>query len=85
MKNKISDVRNHLVSMLERLDNDDLSAEQLASEVERAKAVTMVAGAYIGAVKTEIDAIRLMDDTGRLPVAVEAGPQLRLVNGREAA
>ena len=78
MKNKIADVRNHLVSMLERLDGD-LDADALALEVERAKAVTMVAGAYIGAVKTE------MDDTGRLPVAVEAGPQMRLVGGREAA
>lgn len=85
MKNKIGDVRNHLCSMLERLDNDDLTPEQLASEVERAKAVTMVAGAYIGAVKIEIDAIRLMDETGRLPVAVEAGPQMRLIGGREAA
>lgn len=84
MKNKVSDVRNHLVSMLERLDGE-LDADALALEVERAKAVTMVAGAYIGAVKTEIEAIRLMDDTGRLPVAVEAGPQMRLVGGREAA
>lgn len=59
--------------------------EALAAEVERAKAVTMVAGAYIGAVKTEIDAIRLMDETGRLPLAVEQpAPPVRLVSSQRA-
>lgn len=84
MKNKISDVRNHLVAMLERLDDDTLDADGLARGVERAKAVSQVASTYISAVKTEIDAIHLMNETGRLPVAVEASPNLRLV-GREAA
>lgn len=73
MKNKISDVRNHLVAQLERLGQENLSAAELDAEIERSKAVALVAGAYVGAVKVEIDAIRLMDDTGRLPVAVEAG------------
>lgn len=88
MKNKISDVRNHLVAMLERLGDESLEGDKLNAEIERAKAVSQVATTYIGAVKVEIDAIRLMDDTGRLPVAVEAGEmqpvgrELRLVGGR---
>lgn len=70
MKNKISDVRDHLVAMLESLGNHDADV----TTIERAKATALVAGQYIAAVKVEIDAIRLMDDTGRLPISVEAGP-----------
>ncbi|HFK2905102.1 TPA: hypothetical protein ACGY7R_000308 [Stenotrophomonas maltophilia] len=74
MKNKVSDVRDHLVAMLERLGDDDLSAEQMGQVIERAKATTIVATTYIGAVKVELDAIRLAHETGNLTAAV-AEPQ----------
>lgn len=70
MKNKVSDVRDHLVAMLERLGDDNLSAEEMNQVIERAKTTTMVATTYIGAVKVELDAIRLMDETGKLATAV---------------
>lgn len=70
MKNKVSDVRDHLVAMLERLGDDNLSAEDMSLVIERAKTSTMVATTYIGAVKVELDAIRLMDETGKLATAV---------------
>jgi len=70
MKNKVSDVRDHLVAMLERLGDDNLSAEDMGLVIERAKTSTMVATTYIGAVKVELDAIRLMDETGKLATAV---------------
>ena len=75
MKNKISDVRNHLVAMLEALGDPDANAEV----IERAKATSMVANSYIGAVKVEIDAIRLADDIGMMPASIEAEriPQAR--------
>lgn len=69
MKNKMSDVRDHLVAMLEQLGDPDVKPEV----IERAKATALVAGTYISAVKTEIDALRLADDIGKLPEAV-AGP-----------
>lgn len=79
MKNKVSDVRDHLVAMLERLGDDDLNAEQMGQVIERAKATTIVATTivattYIGAVKVELDAIRLAHETGNLTAAV-AEPQ----------
>lgn len=79
MKNKMSDVRNHLVAMMEALGDKDCPAEA----VERAKATSMLAGTYISAVKVELDAIKLYDDTGRLSQAVEAVPSepLKLVSG----
>jgi len=70
MKNKVSDVRDHLVAMLERLGDDNLSAEDMGLVIQRAKTSTMVATTYIGAVKIELDAIRLTNETGKLATAV---------------
>lgn len=82
MKNKVEDVRNHLVAMMEALGDKDADA----MVVERAKVMSQVAGAYLAGVKVEIDAIRLFDDTSRIPDAVAtpelAGPRLRAINGK---
>ena len=78
MKNKMADVRNHLVAMLEALGDPDASA----TVIERAKATSLVANSYISAVKTEIDAIRLADDIGRLPASVEAPSAFDQKSGR---
>lgn len=78
MKNKMCDVRDHLVAMLESLGDPDSDA----SVVERAKATSLVANSYIAAVKVEIDAIR-MAGLDVLPQSIEAPPQLRLVHGRK--
>ena len=67
MKNKMVDVRNHLVAMLEELGNPEASA----AVIERAKATSQVATTFISAVKTELDAIRLYDDTGRIASVIE--------------
>ncbi|AFC85423.1 hypothetical protein [Frateuria aurantia] len=68
MKNKMSDVRDHLVAMLESLGDPESNPEV----IERAKATALVAGTYINAVKVEIDAIRLADEVGQLPAAIDA-------------
>lgn len=73
MKNKMVDVRNHLCAMLEELGDKDAAA----TTIERAKATANVAGMYISAVKTELDAIRLYDETGRIASVVEAPPMDR--------
>jgi hypothetical protein len=79
MKNKMSDVRDHLVAMLEQLGDPDVKSEV----IERAKATALVAGTYISAVKTEIDALRLADDIGKLPEAVAGQVQGANVIGFE--
>lgn len=71
-KNKVSDVRDHLVAMLEELG--DTKAD--ATVIERAKASSLVAGTYIAAVRVEIDALRLADDIGCIPSALESAPAL---------
>ena len=68
----MKDMRGFLLKQMAELADSDKSGADLAEAVERAKASAIIAGTYIQAVKTEIDAIRLLDETGRLPLAIEA-------------
>lgn len=80
MKNKMSDVRDHLVAMMELLNDGDCQP----ADVEKAKALSMVAGQYVATVKTELDAHRLADDIGRLPSVIGEGvqvPRLHAIQG----
>lgn len=84
MKNRMEDVRNHLVARLEELGDPEASAQA----VERAKATALLASQYITAIKVEIDARRLLLDTNiGLPPALEApheAPPLRAIGGKRA-
>ena len=84
MKNKIDDVRDHLVAMLELLGDDTRSADEMAQAIERANATASIAGTYFAAVRVEIDAIRVLDETGRLPTAMAGVQQVVALDGRPA-
>lgn len=43
MKNKLLDLNNHLFEQLERLNDDELTDEQLTKEIQRAKAMSTIA------------------------------------------
>lgn len=43
MKNKLTDLNNHLFAQLERLGDESLKGEELLSEIERARAISIVA------------------------------------------
>lgn len=72
MKNKMSDVRDRLVAMLERLGDDDVKPET----IEAAKTSALVADKYIASVKVEVDARRLWAEHGAAMGQMDALPAL---------
>jgi hypothetical protein len=63
MRNKNSDLRDHMFAQLERLNNEELTPEQLKTEIERARAVSEVGKVIVESAKTEVLALKL---TGKL-------------------
>lgn len=47
MQNKLTDLNNHLFAQFERLNSEDLSAEDMEKEIQRARAITGVASQII--------------------------------------
>jgi ribosomal protein L17 len=60
MKNKLSDLNNHLFAQLERLSDEELSAEQIETEVKRADAIVGVADQIVAGAKLQLDAMKLL-------------------------
>lgn len=64
MKNKMSDLNDHLFAQLERLADEGMSAEQIAQEVSRAGAIVDVADRIAGVADLGLKAARLYADHG---------------------
>lgn len=47
MNNKLNDLNNHLFAEIERLGDEELTGDKMASEIERAKAITGIASQII--------------------------------------
>ena len=54
MKNKISDLRDHMFAALERLGNENLSEEELKQEIARSQAISEVGKVIVESAKTEV-------------------------------
>jgi len=48
MKNKLTDLNNHLFAQLERLGDEDLSGDKLKEEIERSRAVSAISRDIVG-------------------------------------
>jgi len=60
MKNKLTDLNNHLFEQLERLNNDELTGDELKNEISRAKAMADVGQQIINSANTSLDAMKLL-------------------------
>jgi hypothetical protein len=69
MKNKISDLRNHMFAALERLGNEELTEDQLKNEIIRAQAISEVGKVIVESAKTEVMFAKLTGNKGAAPVA----------------
>jgi uncharacterized membrane protein (UPF0127 family) len=56
-QNKLSDLRDHIFMALERLSDETLTTDQVNVEVDKAKAISQLAGTLIQSAKVEIDFI----------------------------
>lgn len=81
MKNRLSDLNNHLFAQLERLSDEELTPEQIDQEVERAKAIVGVSDQIVGAAALQFKAAELVARHGRgvsdmIPESMAAGRQI---------
>jgi hypothetical protein len=64
MKNRMTDLNDHLFMQLERLANEDLTAEQISSEVDRADAMVKVADKIVDNARLTLQACELVAKHG---------------------
>lgn len=64
MKNKLSDLNDHLFAQLERLSDEGLSAEQIEHEVRRTDAIVDVAEQIVRNADLQLKAVKLVADHG---------------------
>lgn len=67
MKNKLSDLNNHLFAQLERLGDEDLSPDQIETEAKRGEAIVGVADKIIRNAALQIEAAKLVSEYGSNP------------------
>ena len=64
MRNTLGDLNNHLFEQLERLNDDDLTAEQLEREIRKSDAVVKVAEQIIQNGQLALRTMQHMDNFG---------------------
>jgi hypothetical protein len=64
MKNKLIDLNDHLFAQLERLSEEDITGERLQHEIERTKAITLMAREIIGNGKLILEGQRAVQGDG---------------------
>lgn len=75
MKNRLSDLNNHLFAQLERLAEDDLSPEGIEQEVKRTEAIVKLADQITGNADLQLKAAKLFAEHGEaiLPMLPQIG------------
>ncbi|PIE15905.1 MAG: hypothetical protein CSA68_04710 [Rhodobacterales bacterium] len=64
MKNKLSDLNNHLFAQLERLSDENLDADAIEREVKRADAIVELSDQVLGVANTGLKAAQLFAQHG---------------------
>jgi ribosomal protein L17 len=64
MKNRLMDLNDHLFAQLERLSDEELTAEQIETEVKRTAAMVDVADKIVDNARLGLQAAKLVADHG---------------------
>lgn len=81
MKNKITDLSDHLFMQLEKLNDEELIGKELNDEVKRAKAMSQIAEQIIGSMEITIKAIKLQDSLQNTDLVKEFPETSKLLLG----
>lgn len=78
MKNKLTDLNDHLFAQLERLSDEDLSKEEIETEVRRGDAIVAVADKIIQNAALQLKGAALIAEYGEI-----AGKNIPMIEGRK--
>lgn len=76
MKNKLSDLNNHLFAQLERLSDESLTAEQVEQEVKRTDAIVHVSEQIVRNADLQLKAVTILANHGE-----RYRPHLTMIEG----
>ena len=80
MKNKLSDLNDHLFAQLERLSEESLKGEKLTEEIRRAKSVADVAREIVSNGRLALDAQEMVREWCLKPGDL---PEMLSLNGKK--
>jgi len=78
VKNKLSDLNNHLFAQLERLSDESLTAEQIEQEVRRADAIVDISEQIVSNAGLQLKAVAILAQHGD-----RFRPQLTMIEAKE--
>ena len=86
-KNRLTDLNDHLFAQLERLSDENLSADQIEQESKRGAAIVAVADQIIRNAGVQLAAAKLVSDHGldpspHLPDVVGKAKEVKALPGR---
>lgn len=75
MKNRLSDLNDHLFAQIERLSDDDMDADQVNTEVKRTGSIVSVAQQIVSNADLQLKAAKLFAEHGNgiLPMLPQIG------------
>ena len=82
-RNSLEDLNNHLFEQLERLNDDELTPDQMEHEIKRANGMTRIAETIIQNGKLALEASEFMADYGAGREAVMLPKMLREPDSRK--
>ena len=66
MKNNLSDLNNHLFSMLETLEDDKITDKRLEKELKKAQAICSISSQILKVASVQVSAIKTAEQYGLL-------------------
>lgn len=67
MKNKLSDLNNHLFAALERLNDEDKTGDELQEEIQRSRAIAGVAKEVVANATLVLEGAKFAREHGSAP------------------